>query len=82
LHRGDQEVGHLHVTVEPYARLVGGRLWWRRWELAETLRCTSTVDGRREDNLTHHERVEGELRDLQRGLFRYKGDVLTIRWDA
>jgi hypothetical protein len=80
LHRDGEVVGHLHVRVEPYARQLGGRWWWRSWEITDTFRCTSTVDGRREDNLTHHERLEGELRDLQRGLFRYRGDVLAVAW--
>jgi hypothetical protein len=80
LRRDGNVVGDLHVLVEPYARRLGGHLWWRRWEIEHTLRCTSTVDGVREDNLTHHERLEGEIRDLQRGLFRYRGDVLAVEW--
>jgi hypothetical protein len=80
LRRDGAVVGELHVQVEPYARLLGGHLWWRRWEIADTFGCTSTVDGRREHNLTHHERLEGELHDLQRGLFRYRGDVLAVEW--
>lgn len=80
LRRDDADAGVLWVKVEPYARRVSGRLWWGRWQTFEALRLLTSVDGRLEDNLTHPERLEGELRDLGRGLFRYRGEVLRVAW--
>lgn len=78
--RDGERVGLLLVRVEPYATLEGGFLWWRRWTSHDALWLWMTVDGRFEDDFVHADRVEGELRDWSRGLFRYRGEVLRLEW--
>lgn len=80
LRRDGEQVGLLLVRVQPFARRTGGHLWWGRWAVGESLLTWSTVDGRREEHTTHQDRLEGELRDLDRGLFRYRGEVLRVEW--
>ena len=80
LRRGDAEVGLLLVRVQPYAKRVGGHLWWRRWEIHEVLRLWTTLDGRVEEHEVHGEQVVSELRDYGRGVFRYRGEALRLAW--
>lgn len=77
-----QDVGHLLVRVETYATVEGGYLWWRRWAVRDALWLVMRVHGRLEDHLLHADRLEGELRDWGRGLFRYRGAVLHLHWTS
>lgn len=80
LFREDHEIGLLLVRVEPFAELAGGHLWRRRWVTRDLLWLWLRLDGGLQDHVVHQDRFEGELRDLQRGLFRFRGEVLRLEW--
>jgi hypothetical protein len=82
LYRGDDEVGLLLVRVQPYARLVSGHLWWRRWVAEDVLRLRTTIGGKQEDHVVHGDLVVSELRDYRRGVFRYRGEALRLAWTS
>ena len=61
---------------------LGGHLWWRRWS-APREQVTGYLAlnyGGFDDYVEDTDTVVEELEDWQRGLYRYRGLLLTVQW--
>ncbi|MEU4689979.1 hypothetical protein [Actinoplanes sp. NPDC023714] len=74
--------GVLHLRFETYWRILGGHLWWRRWsEPREQVDgYIALAHGGFDDFTQDTETIAGELELWSRGLFRYRGLLLTVAW--
>ncbi len=80
LFRSDREVGLVLVEVHPYAEVVGGWLWWRRWGPSrDALFLYTTVDGQFSDHVVQ-DAADDELAEYDAGRFWYYGEPLDVRW--
>jgi hypothetical protein len=75
-------VGHLLVQTQPYAEVVAGHLWWRRWgPTVDALWLWTVVDGRFVDTMvTEPDLVTAELQMWGRAECEHDGEMLTLRW--
>jgi len=82
LFRDRDEAGLVLVVAEPYAELIGGRLWWRRWtRTRDVLWLWTLVDGQHSDTvLTDDEASQEELLRYDEGRFDYYGESLRVVW--
>lgn len=81
LFRAEAEVGLVLLEVEPYARRLGGRLWWTRWAASRDVMWLWTlVEGVFADTLVPDDEVDRELRAYEAGRFEHHGEWLRVLW--
>ena len=80
--KGGELIGVVYLVVESFWLQVGGQLWWRSWsQPREQIHGYLLFeDGGFDDFVEDAHAVIDELADWRHGYFRYRGDVLEVRW--
>lgn len=68
--------------TESWCWCTSGNLWWRRWGPAEEAvhGYMELRDGRRDDWISTGDELTADLEDWSRGHFRWRGELLDLRW--
>jgi hypothetical protein len=80
LFRENEAVGFLLVTAVPYANVLSGHFWWRKWSTPREMLWAHTVLNGSPDSAPVPEPVQDELDDYAAGVFRFRDEVLRAEW--